>query len=267
LFALPNNPVADLTAFKEGNAQHGQYCIKLVSGQVGVGEGFVFLPGMVGTINESFVKEFLESDSSGISITKDWFTNDTPCALEGWFKYHPEKGDSAIIDIGFNDWDGEVFVEKFVIKNKVDEWTKFSIKIPEKYWKEEFVKIRTLFVASAHINFDNLMECKGSLGSTLWIDNIVLKYDCTTGINQALFSSIKANAFPNPASDVLHIKLNENFAGKVMVYNINGSVILEENINGKQCQLNTSNLAAGNYIYKLINDNTIFAQGKFVVTK
>jgi len=40
---------------------------------------------------------------------------------------------------------------------------------------------------------------------------------------------------------------------------------MEENITGVACSLNTAALAAGNYIYQLIEGNTIFAQGKFVV--
>jgi hypothetical protein len=102
----------------------------------------------------------------------------------------------------------------------------------------------------------------------LWIDNIYLNYSYQPdGIKQNLFSTLKANAFPNPANEVLHIELNENFNGKIRVYNSLGSLIMEENITGTQGRLNTSNLATGNYSYKLMNDNIIFAQGRFVVTK
>ena len=269
LFALDNKPVADLTAYKDGDAQHGQYCIKLVSGQVGVGEGYVFLPGMVGTINEAFVREFLESDSAAISVTKDWYGYNTPCALEGWYKYNPGEGDSAVIEIGFYDHLEEGFLVRYIIKETVNDWKHFSVPIPKKYWNEEYSWIRALFVASAKINWDNLMQCDGKLGSTLWIDNISLKYSCndTNGIKQNLFSTLKANIFPNPATEVLNMELNEHFNGTISVYNFTGSKILEENINGTKCQLNTSLFAAGNYIYKLMNGNTIFAQGKFVVTK
>jgi hypothetical protein len=109
------------------------------------------------------------------------------------------------------------------------------------------------------------MECKGQVGSALWIDNISLNY--ALGVKQNLLSTLKAKAYPNPSTDVLNLELNEHFAGKVMVYNSLGSLVMEENINGTQSQLNTSTLASGNYIYKLMGANTIFAQGKFVVVK
>jgi len=272
IFSRKNNPVADITAHKDGDAQHGMYCIKLISGKVGVGTENVFLPGMVGTLNKAFIEEFLGSDSSKVTVVADWAGYTTPCALEGWYKYKPVDGDSAVIELGFqNSKEGAPIVFKnLVFKEEQNTWKPFSIPIPQEYWKEYFSYIRTLFVASAHINWDNLMQCTGSYGSTLWIDNIILKYDCETpgeGIEQNLFSTLKANAYPNPASEILNIELNENFDGKVVVYNIQGSKFIEENIKGTHCVLNTSTLATGNYIYRVMSGNTIFAQGKFVISK
>ena len=267
LYALDNEPKpADLTAFKDMNPQQGKFAIRLVSGVVPVGED-VFLPGMVGTINEDFVKEFLGSEDGNVTVYRDWLGYDTPHALEGWFKYNPVGGDSALIDIGFyRGGDNPVFIEKLIIKETVNQWSKFSITIPKQYWNQEFTSIRVLFVASAGVNFNKLMECKGQKGSTLWIDNIYLNYG-EVGIKQDIFSPLKTKVFPNPATEVLNLELNENFTGKVLVYDMLGSFIMTESIQGTQCQLNTSSLAAGNYVYKLMNENTIFAQGKFVVTK
>jgi len=270
LYCVENS---ELTAFRgtfmDGdNPQNGQYCIRLTSGQIAVQPDYVFLPGMVGTISEEFVKEFLDAQSGvgeGVKIYRPWEFQ-TPHALEGWFKYKPVNGDSALIDIGFYNADKEVFVAKKIIKETVNDWRKFSISIPEKYWNEVFDDIRILFVASAGVNFVRLDSCKGRLGSTLWIDNIKLDYS-PAGIKQNLFSTLKANAFPNPATEVLHIELNENFNGKITVYSLSGSLISEESIKGTQHTLNTSALATGNYIFRLMKENTIFAQGKFVVTK
>jgi hypothetical protein len=264
LYAIPNDPrPSDFTAFRDPNGQTGN-CIKLVSGVITVGSRDIFLPGMVGTIDEDFVNEFINGGGK-ISVTKDWLGNETPLALEGWYKYNPAANDSALIDIGFHDWDGEVFVEKLIITKPTGAWTHFSIKIPEQYRDREFVGIRTFFIASAGVNFNELQECTGQKGSTLWIDNISLNYNL--GVKQNLFSSLKANTFPNPATEVLNVELNEYFTGKIVVYDFLGRMITEENICGKECHLNTSTFTSGNYVYKLMKENTIFAQGKFVVTK
>jgi len=266
LYAIKNDPApADLTAYQDPNAQSGNYCIKLVSGIIPVGEEIIFLPGMVGTIDQEFVDQFLNSGGE-ITTSKDWLGNDTPRALEGWYKYNPVNGDSALIDIGFYDGNGVVFIEKLIIKTPTGTWTPFRIKIPEKYWNRDFVEIRVLFVASAGVNFNMLTKCEGEKNSTLWIDNISLSYDL--GIKQNLFSSLKTKAFPNPATtEVINIELNEPFAGNIMVYDLSGRKIMENSFNGIAYQLNIASLSSGNYIYKLMKDNTIFTQGKFVIAK
>ena len=270
LFAIDNaQGPGDITAHRDNsNPQHGSYSIKLVSGKISVGED-VFLPGMVGTINEDFVDEFIGTEGN-VTVSRDWSGYKTPHALEGWYRYRPVPSDSALIDIGFYDYNGdelvEVFIEKLIIKQTVNNWTHFQIVIPEQYRNRFFTEIRVLFVASAGVNFDNLMECKGNINSTLWIDNISLKYD-GVGIKQPLFSTLKAKAFPNPATEVLNLEMNEHFSGKVVIYNTLGSLVMEENVTGLDCSLNTAALAAGNYIYQLIEGNTIFAQGKFVVVR
>jgi hypothetical protein len=233
---------------------------------VPVGEENVFLPGMVGTINEDFVYEFLNSGGN-VTINRDWLGYDTPCALEGWYKYEPKLGDSALIQIAFYNEGNEVFAQKLILKETIKTWKNFRVEIPKQYWDRYFTDICVLFVASAGVNFEKLQQCKGQLESTLWIDNIILKYDCPVGIEQYLSASLKANLFPNPANEVLNVELNENFTGKIVVYDLSGRMIIEEIINETHFQLNISTLATGNYIYKLMKENTIFAQGKFVVTK
>ncbi|MCL2167718.1 MAG: T9SS type A sorting domain-containing protein [Lentimicrobiaceae bacterium] len=269
LFRLQNDAgAANRTAWREGNGaqQHGTYCIRLTSGRVAVGTGYVFLPGMVGTISQGFVNEFLNQGGE-VTTIKAW-EYDTPHLLEGYYKYQPVAGDSALIEIGFYNYSGEVFAAKKIIKETVNEWTHFSVPIPEQYWNDVFLNIRVLFVASAGVNFEDLDECDGQLESTLWVDNISLNYTYQgNDIKQNFLSTLKANVFPNPATEVLNVELNENFTGTISVYNVTGNKVMEENINGTQCQLNTSALATGNYIYKLMTENTIFAQGKFVITK
>jgi len=260
----------DLTAFRdEFNPVDGLYSIKLVSGRAPMPNGSAFLPGMVGTIDPDFIEQFLAPvGGGGITIATDWGDRKTPCTFEGWYKYDPKNNDSAFIDIGFYNSGKEVFSEKLLIKNKVDTWTKFSLKIPQQYWNQYFEEIKVLFVASAGVDFETLTNCKGQEGSALSIDAISLLYECEASILQNLLSTVKVNVFPNPATnDILNMELNENFTGVVSIYSILGGKVMEQEINGDQCQLNIKNLSSGNYIYKLMNGNTIFAQGKFVVTK
>lgn len=255
----------EVTVYRDGNARHGQYCAKLVSAKVAIGDP-IFLPGLLGTLSENYISDFLDHEGK-VEYKYDWYGNTTPHALEGWFKYAPVEGDSALIDIGFYDPQGRlVFAAQKIIKETVPYWTEFSVVIPKQYRDRMFKDIRILFVASAGVNFESLLECKGRYGSTLWIDNVSLNYG-PLGIKQNLLSTLQTNAYPNPAINVLNIELNEHFTGKIMVYNTLGNLIMEETVNGTQSQLNIATLAAGNYVYRLMEGNTIFAQGKFIVAK
>jgi len=270
LYALDNDQgKASLTAYQDNKPKSGNFCIKLVSGFIPLGND-VFLPGLVGTLSPEYVEEYI-TEGREVVLTRDWYGFDTPHALEGYYKYKPVNGDSALIDIGFYDQNGEVFVEKLIIYDETpgdNGWTFFRIPIPEQYWDEGFSDIRVLFVASAGVDFYDMENCVGARGSTLWIDDIYLNYNWEgNGIKQNLFSSLHVNIFPNPAADVLQVELNEPFNGVVKVYNSLGGLVMEESVNSSLTQLNISTLAAGNYIYKMINGTTIFAQGKFIVAK
>jgi len=256
----------DRTAYKETlNPHGGKICMKLVSGKAPTGED-IFLPGFVGTIDKEFVDQFLHNDEK-VTTTRDWGGLPAPHALEVWYRYLPVGGDSALIQIGFTNFVGDPLIvnEKRIIKKETSTWTKLPIPIPEQYRDQPFDEIQLIFSASAGVNFDKMKQCKGVYGSTLWIDDVYLNYDL--GIKQNLFSTLKANAFPNPATEVLNFELNEEFTGVIWVYDLSGRKIMESNISGTQSQLNISSLSSGNYIYKLMNENTIFAQGKFVVAK
>jgi hypothetical protein len=265
LYGLKNEPqgAADRTAWKDGNARHGQCCIKLVSGKVPVGED-IFLPGMVGTLSEEYVEEYLSEDRE-VVLVRDW-AYDTPHALRGWYKYKPVNKDSAFIEIGFSNF-GDGFIERMIIKETVEYWTEFIIPIPKKYQDKEYGEFRLLFVASADVDFQEMTNCHGQLGSTLWIDNISLDYNYEIGIKQDLLSSLKANAYPNPTVDLLNVELNEPFTGNIVVFDLSGRKIMEDTFNGTEGKLNIAALAPGNYIYRLMKENTFFAQGKFVVAQ
>jgi len=255
-----------LTAYKEcgTNPPHGNCCIRLESVEIGVGDGYVFLPGMVGTISKDFVSEYFATNKA--LLTAPW-GNFTPHAMEWYYKYDNKGGDSAMIQIGFTHFPDDPLIidERFIIKDPTSKWVCKTITIPSGHEMDFFDEIQVLFVASAGVKFDDMMNCEGSEGTKLWIDKISLIYDL--GIKQNLFSTLKANAFPNPATEVLNLELNEYFTGAIWVYDLSGRKIMETNISGIQAQLNISSLASGNYIYRLMNENTIFAQGKFVVAK
>jgi len=69
------------------------------------------------------------------------------------------------------------------------------------------------------------------------------------------------NIYPNPASDILHIDFSETTKNnKVIIYDLNGRIISEQNLNSQQNQINVSNLSAGTYFIELIKANETYKQ-------
>ncbi len=72
--------------------------------------------------------------------------------------------------------------------------------------------------------------------------------------------------YPNPATDLVQLQSSEVLSGVLMVTDINGRVVRNENISGGQHQFSVADLANGLYFYKVMNAGNVAVQvGKFTV--
>ena len=61
--------------------------------------------------------------------------------------------------------------------------------------------------------------------------------------------SIKTKIYPNPTTDLLIIELEKNVIADILVYDINGKIVIKDKFNDeKQKQLDFSFLTQGNYL-------------------
>lgn len=64
--------------------------------------------------------------------------------------------------------------------------------------------------------------------------------------------------YPNPASNIVNIILpNDVSNAKVEIYNLNGQVVLEQQINDTQSKINTNGIINGIYVLKIISANKV----------
>lgn len=80
------------------------------------------------------------------------------------------------------------------------------------------------------------------------------------GVNE---NTISASVYPNPASDVLNIKLTEN-ATSVSIIGMDGKVISIESVNSNLVAVNVSNLVSGVYFYEVVAENGTVVRNTFV---
>lgn len=97
-----------------------------------------------------------------------------------------------------------------------------------------------------------------SPGTTLWVDNFTTGY---LGIEENEVATVVV--YPNPATDVLNIKMNEN-ATSVSIIGMDGKVISTESVNSNLVTVNVSNLVSGVYFYEVVAANGTVIRNTFV---
>lgn len=90
-------------------------------------------------------------------------------------------------------------------------------------------------------------------GTTLWLDNITTGF---VGLEEN--EVITASVYPNPASDILNIKMNEEVAS-VVITALDGKTVATEN----STSINISALNTGMYLYTITGVSGKVAKGNF----
>ena len=90
----------------------------------------------------------------------------------------------------------------------------------------------------------------------------------TTGVGDLAqkIANTKLLVYPNPATDVLNININNSSFknSEVVIYNISGVEVLKTNMANSSTQLNIETLSNGVYLVKVSNQNGFNKTVKFV---
>lgn len=257
-----------LTAYRDNNAYEGNYAIRLTS--VWFGTDAIFVPGALASLNEpitdSYITDFLDLHQINLRESYEF----KPWRLTGYYKYAPVAGDSAAIELKFYQQSGAVLstCDKLIITEAADQWTAFDIHTGLENSVYGVAEISLVFAASAAYDFDDLEECDGQAGSSLYLDGLAFRYDNDPlGLVEPLIPVVKTTVYPNPTANNVNFAFNKEVNANLVVYNINGQQIATKQISGTNADFNASSLANGTYLYRIIDGNTILSSGKFAVAK
>ena len=104
-------------------------------------------------------------------------------------------------------------------------------------------------------NFRFKFEFQSGGGNNLYIDNINISYENTTGVSKSFISEI--SIYPNPTKDILNIVSSNSFS-KIQVLDMMGKEVLMKNeSNMKRAVINTSFLDNGYYSIKISQGNQL----------
>ncbi|MDR0605518.1 MAG: PCMD domain-containing protein, partial [Bacteroidales bacterium] len=187
------NITGPLTAYKDSvNVHEENYALKLVSENL---MGFLFLPGAMGNITLQYGENGMPN-----SVTLGRPFTSRPTAIKGWHKYIPVYGDSAAIEILLKKNGTIIGSGKQIITSEVPDWSEFNVPVNyTSYDKPDVIII--LFATSADYDFtdvNTLMQCKGQVGSALYLDDLELDYSYV-GIKEMLYPEISMRVYPNPS--------------------------------------------------------------------
>lgn len=165
---------APITTQFDRDSHGGKYALKLRTGKLQNENGELLIPGAIAPLNDNFIDEFLNSEDGNISVERPYTAK--PTAIKGYFKYHPELGDSASVTvILYNNAKEAIGKARWLQKEEVTTWTPFYQQVV--YTSNETpAYISLVYAASAGYNFADLLNCQGQAGSTLWLDDMELEF-------------------------------------------------------------------------------------------
>lgn len=247
-----------VTTIRETNASDvyaGTYAAKMVSNVLST----FFLPGFVGTGDLDIV---------GQTIHLGRQFDGRPEKFQGWYKYTPVSGDSAEFRVWLTRYDDMSMQSVLVgegsqkILGAVNTYTMFDIAI--NYLDPGTPDTVVIFcTASAGYNLTNLLSSTGQAGSALWADDMSFYYPA--GINEDELTHQQVKVYPTLVSDILSVQTtltNPNM--KVRVYDINGKVIINENMPSSLHTIDVSMLAAGTYVVVVQDAFHLLARHRFI---
>ena len=204
---------------------NGSYCLKLQN--QGLAEG---------------TKQTLESKTLNLSdSSKAYFT----------FKYAYARKNSSNNDflriLGSYDCGKTWATRKIIYTNQLITAADQNNFIPTySEWKE--ANIVSLIGPFCVSNFRFKFEFNSGGGNNLYIDNINISYENTTGTDS--FVNQEISVYPNPSSDFLKISAFKNI-DEINIYDIMGKHVYSNKTNTKTLDLNISNFKNGYYSIKI----------------
>jgi hypothetical protein len=160
-----------LTSDSSSDSYSGLYAAVLTTATFSPMGSPIIIPGIIGT-------DSLDIPNATIVLGKRYTAR--PTKFQGYYKYQPVGGDSALILVllskynsGAGHRDTVAYAEQY-IKTPVPAYTFLDLPIDyATYANANNPDTLTLIICSSGgVNFVDLMNCKGQVGSKMWIDEI-----------------------------------------------------------------------------------------------
>jgi hypothetical protein len=255
-----------VTVFRTDDAHSGTYAAKLVSANFPLIPSDVFIPGMIGTCQMMMTENRAKLGRQCEGCR--------PVKFTGWYKSMPVGGDSTTAVALVSKWNAEtkhrdtIGFGSAVFHGTVDTYTQFEVILHYTYPASSLASdsLTLLCVSSGGFSAVNFMGGVGEIGSTMYVDELMLEYPA--GIQQSLMPEVTVKTWPNPATEVLNVELSREVKGGVIeVMQADGKIAGSFTVTGLRASLPVQSLVNGTYYYRLLEGKSVFSTGSFIIRK
>ena len=230
--------------------QHANYAIQLVTSPSGGGQGGLF-PA------PAAVSSGMPMHGGGsIPVTGLPYSYSGADTLMGYYKYTPIGNDSGVVTVTLIKNGLPVGVPYSFYASANASYTQFKLGWGTPSLTPDSIRID---IASSHL--------AAKPGSTFIVDNLSLKSQGSSAVNNVYFATNNITVYPNPANSTLNVHFNEPSNGNVNVrlYDVTGKTMFEKEYGSTSGTLNipVSQLPSGMYFYE-VRDNSFISRSKFI---
>ncbi|MFH2141682.1 MAG: T9SS type A sorting domain-containing protein [Bacteroidota bacterium] len=236
---------------KSADSYHGSFALSLESVSMPWGDTLGFITN--GTFGGN-------GPEGGMPVSAN------PMKVTGYYKYTPVGNDTAQAGLFTFRYDSPadstITLEMAVINlTSTNTYTYFEIPLT-----------RNLYPLADTLNIiftaNKMGTSSSALGSVLLIDSLnIIYYPLPVNIQTTdYFSNSKISVFPNPADDIINVKLPENLIlDEIKIYNSNGQIVRNVKVKNQLITMNIFDLPSGLYYFQCVDlKGNIAGSDKFV---
>lgn len=232
--------------------------------QSGVSSNGDTVGGIIYSVNSlaDFLPLFSGTGVPGFTI------NTRPANLNGFYRMNVAADDTGLCAMILCRWntstqsrDTLYYTESLGLPGNQSSWTGFSFPITY----SSGATPDTCLIAFGLVSINS----STNINSFLEIDDLSFSGNVPIGINEQTSVS-GGNFYPNPMTDRAEIRFEgaplEN--ANLEIYDLSGKLVrTDAGINGNVIAFERLDLASGTYMYRVVQDGNVTAQGKMVITE
>ena len=242
-----------VTEGKGANVKSGTYSAELITQDITIAS--TIAPGVITTGT-------LPTSASG-TITGGIAYTLRPDSIVGWFKYTPQGSDYCYISFtvfGTSNTDTVGVASYSTTAGKtISSFTRFSA--PMVYRNSHSVTNSIWVITSSNASAP-------VTGSTMYVDDVAVIINTTTGINEQVNTAAPISINPNPASDHVIVSNTSNHNAVLALYDITGRKVAEQSLACGTNNIDVKAFTNGLYLYTVTDENGgSLKTGKLIIQK